>query len=186
MGRDKLKQILIISGSPRKESKSARLASHLYRSLKSFDEFNVVMLDVRDTPLPVFESVFETEETTPEPYRLLAKKIFESDAYVVITPEYNGSYTAALQNLFDHFPRQQKKVYGIVTATNGSMGGMRASQQLLLLIIALFGIVSPYMLITPFVDKKFDENGVLLDHTFQQKIKFFLDQFIWLVRKIDT
>lgn len=63
---------------------------------------------------------------------------------------------------------------------------MRASQQILLLIIALFGIASPYMLITPYVDKKFDESGVLIDESFKPKIDFFLDQFKWLVSKIGT
>jgi NAD(P)H-dependent FMN reductase len=180
------KKVLIVSGSPRKDSKSARVAKHLYRLLKQTEGIKPVMLDVRDNPLPVFESVFENIETTPDLYRPLAEKMIHADAYIIISPEYNGSYTASVQNLFDHFPRQQKKVYGIVTATNGSMGGMRASQQLLLYAIALFGIVSPYMLVTPFVDKKFDEDGTLLDNTFQPKVDLFLNQFIWLVNKIHT
>jgi NAD(P)H-dependent FMN reductase len=181
-----LKRVLVIIGSPRKESKSARLAIHLYERMKQEDGLEVSLLDVRDIKLPQFETVFETVETTPEVFRSDAEKFLKADAYIVVTPEYNGSYTSALQNLFDHFPRQQKKVYGVVTATNGSMGGMRASQQLLLLIIALFGIASPYMLITPYVDKKFDESGVLIDESFKPKIDFFMDQFKWLVIKIGT
>ena len=186
MLEERLKRILIISGSPRKESKSARVIKYLSKVLDSQKDFETDILDVRDYPLPVFESVFENFESTPDLYKPLAEKIFHSDAYIIVSPEYNGSYTSALQNLFDHFPRQAKKVYAIVTATNGSMGGMRASQQLLLFIMALFGIVSPYMLIIPFVDKKFDESGVLLDETFQPKIEYFLDQFKWLVRKINA
>lgn len=184
MTEGKEKKVLIISGSPRKDSKSVRVAKHLYSILKQTEGVKPLILDVRDNPLPVFESVFENIETTPDLYKSLAKNMIQADAYIIISPEYNGSYTASVQNLFDHFPRQQKKVYGIVTATNGSMGGMRASQQLLLLVIALFGIVSPYMLVTPFVDKKFDEDGTLLDNTFQPKVDLFLNQFIWLVDKI--
>ncbi|MHA8097988.1 NADPH-dependent FMN reductase [Aquirufa aurantiipilula] len=181
-----LPRILVITGSPRKESNSARIALHLYNRIKQDGEYEVDLLDVREYHLPQFESVFKTVNTTPEAYKSLAEKFFAADAYIIVTPEYNGSYTSTLQNLFDHFPRQQRKVYGVVTATNGSLGGMRASQQLLLFIIALFGIVSPYMLVTPYVDKKFDAQGVLLDETFQAKIDFFLDQFNWLFRKIGT
>ncbi|MFL0162063.1 NADPH-dependent FMN reductase [Aquirufa salirivi] len=177
-------RILVITGSPRKESNSARIALHLYDRIKQDGEYAVDLLDVREYQLPPFESVFESVDTCPEAYKPLAQKFFSADAYIVVTPEYNGSYTSTLQNLFDHFPRQQRKVYGVVTATNGSLGGMRASQQLMLFIIALFGIVSPYMLVTPFVDKKFDSNGVLLDESFQPKIDFFLDQFNWLFCKI--
>jgi NAD(P)H-dependent FMN reductase len=186
MQSDKHKKILIISGSPRKESKSARVVKHLYKVLEHQQGFKPDILDVRNHPLPVFEFVFEDLESTPDLYKPLAEKIFQADAYIIVSPEYNGSYTAALQNLFDHFPRQHKKVYAIATATNGSMGGMRASQQLLLFILALFGIVSPYMLVIPFVDRKFDETGALLDETFQPKIEVFLDQFKWLVSKIDS
>lgn len=186
MQQERLKRVLIISGSPRKESKSVRVIKYLSKVLDSQKDFKTEILDVRDYLLPVFESVFENFDNTSDLYKSLAEKICQSDAYIVISPEYNGSYTSAFQNLHDHFPRQEKKVYSIVTATNGSMGGLRASRQLLLFIIALFGIVSPYMLIIPFVDKKFNESGVLLDETFQPKNEYFLDQFKWLVRKINT
>ena len=179
-------RILVISGSPRKESNSARIAQHLHNLIKQVGKYDVDLLDVREHHLPQFESVFESLDTTPEPYKPLAEKVYSANAYIVVTPEYNGSYTSSIQNLFDHFPRQQKKVYGVVTATNGSYGGMRASQQLILYITALFGIVSPYLLVTPFVDKKFDKNGILLDKSFQIKIDFFMDQFIWLISKIET
>lgn len=181
-----LPTILVISGSPRKESKSFRLAKHLYERLNGEMEFSASLLDIREFQLPNFEKGFDTIDSTPAPLKPMAEKFLKADAYIIVTPEYNGSYTAVLQNFFEHFPRQEKKVYGVVTATNGSLGGMRASQQLLLLVIALFGIVSPYMLITPFVDKKFDEDGLLLDHSFQPKIDFFLTQFKWLVKKVST
>ena len=113
-----LKRVLVITGSPRIESRSARLAKHLYERLKQEDGFEVSLLDVRDFKLPQFETVFETVETTPEIFRADAENFLSADAYIVVRPEYNGSFTSALQNLFDHFPRQQRKVYGVVTATN--------------------------------------------------------------------
>ena len=105
-----LKRVLVITGSPRIESRSARLAKHLYERLKQEDGFEVSLLDVRDFKLPQFETVFETVETTPEIFRADAENFLSADAYIVVRPEYNGSFTSALQNLFDHFPRQQRKV----------------------------------------------------------------------------
>ena len=64
------------------------------------------------------------------------------------------------------------------------MGGMRASQQMQLLINALFGIGSPYMLVTPTVDKKFDEGGNLLDGSFQKNIDVFIGEFLWLAESL--
>ncbi|MFX9123690.1 hypothetical protein ABTN41_19580, partial [Acinetobacter baumannii] len=89
-----------------------------------------------------------------------------------------GSYSPALQNLFDHFPKQTKKAFGIASASTGAMGGMRSTQQLLLLVPALFGIASPQLLVTPFVDKKFDENGNLVEESFLKNIHVFTTDFL--------
>lgn len=110
--------------------------------------------------------------------------MFNADAFILVTPEYNGSYSPALQNLIDHFPKQSHKAFGIVTASPGAMGGMRSSQQLLLLIPALFGIASPYMLVTPFADKKFDSEGRLLDPGFEKNIHQFVSEFLWLAETL--
>jgi NAD(P)H-dependent FMN reductase len=110
--------------------------------------------------------------------------MFEADAFILVTPEYNGSYTPALKNLFDHFPKQSHKAFGVVTASPGILGGVRASQQVQLLINALFGIGSPHMLITPQVEKKFDASGNLIDPAFQKNIDVFVSEFLWLAENI--
>ena len=154
--------IEIISGSPRKDSLSNRVALFLQKYLTEKTSHTVNIIDVREWNLPLLQHVFMSVDKTPDAYKPLAERMFAADAYILVTPEYNGSYSPALQNLLDHFPKQAHKAFGIVTASPGAMGGMRSSQQLLLLIPALFGIASPYMLVTPMVDKKFDAQISLL------------------------
>jgi NAD(P)H-dependent FMN reductase len=101
-----------------------------------------------------------------------------------VTPEYNGNYSSALQNLFDHFPKRSHKLFAIATASPGALGGIRAALHLQQFIHALFGIGSPYMLITPQVDKKFDEQGNLTDPAFQKSIDTFVSEFLWLGEKL--
>ena len=84
----------------------------------------------------------------------------------------------------DHFPKQHHKVFAIATASTGMLGGIRAAMQLQELIFALFGIGSPYMLVTPQVDKKFDAEGNLLDENFKKSVDLFVTEFIWLAEKI--
>jgi hypothetical protein len=55
-----------------------------------------------------------------------------------------------------------------------------------LLINALFGIGSPHMLVTPFVDKKFDSDGNLLDPSFQNNIDVFVTEFLWLSESLSV
>ncbi|HVG41079.1 MAG TPA: hypothetical protein VM888_05655, partial [Chitinophagaceae bacterium] len=73
---------------------------------------------------------------------------------------------------------------GIATASPGGLGGIRAAMQLQQLIYALFGIGSPFMLVTPGIDKKFDEEGNLLDLGFDKSIDQFIREYLWLAEKL--
>ena len=177
--------IEIISGSPRKDSLSHRVVLFLQKYLSEKTEHNVNVIDVRDWAFPLLQQeVFSSVARTPEELKPLAKRMFEANAFIMVSPEYNGSYTPALKNLFDHFPKQMHKTFAIATASPGMMGGMRATQQMQLLINALFGIGSPHMLVTPMVDKRFDEEGNLTDQSFQKNIDVFVSEFLWLAEAL--
>ena len=177
-------RIEIISGSPRGTSITHRVALHLKNVITQKGEYEVDIIDLRKIEMPQLQTIFTSIESTPEKYRSLANRMFSADAFILVTPEYNGSYSAALKNLVDHFPKQHHKVFGIVTASTGALGGIRAAMQLQELIFALFGIGSPYMLVTPQVDKKFDVQGNLLDESFQKAVDVFIKEFLWLARKV--
>ena len=161
-------KIEILSGSPRINSVTRRVAIHLKNRLTQNTSHDVDIIDMKDWTVPPVQSVWVSAEKAPVEFQPLADRIFNADAYILVTPEYNGSYSPALKNLLDHFPKRNHKPFGIVTASPGSMGGIRASQQLLQLVPALFGIASPYMLIVPAVDKKFGAEGELLDEAFEK------------------
>jgi NAD(P)H-dependent FMN reductase len=176
--------IEIISGSPRQASLSHRVAVFLHKLLSEKTKHQVGLIDVRDNPLPMIQNVFVSADAAPEPHKEVAQRMFAADAFIIVTPEYNGSYSSAMKNLFDHFPKQHHKVFGIVTSSPGVMGGIRASQQVQLLILGLLGIASPQMLIVPFVDKKFDADGNLSDGALQGQIDSFAHEFIWLAEAV--
>lgn len=177
-------KIEIISGSPRTNSVTRRVALHLQNWFARNTEHDTSIIDMKDWIVPPVQTVWTSPDKAPTELQTLAERIFDADAYILVTPEYNGSYSPALKNLLDHFPKRHRKPFGIVTASPGGMGGMRASQQLLLLIPALFGLASPYMLITPAVDKKFGPDGSLLDESFQNTVHNFITEFLWLAEKI--
>lgn len=177
--------IEIVSGSPRKDSVTHRVVLFLQKYLSENTTHTIKVIDVRDWNLDVLQQeIYRSVEQTPSQFQPLAKRMLNADAYILVTPEYNGGYTPALKNLFDHFPKRSHKTFGIVTASPGVLGGVRASQQLQLLINALFGIASPYMLITPQVDKKFDIHGNITDAAFQKNIDVFISEFLWLAENI--
>lgn len=177
-------KIEIISGSPRLESVTKRVALHLFNQFRDQDDVEAGLIDVRKFLLPPVDAVISSLHHAPNHMKELAVRMFEADAFILVTPEYNGGYSPAMKNLLDHFPKQNHKVFGIVTASPGMMGGMRAALALQHLVYGLYGIGSPHMLIIPEVNKKFTADGVLCDGSFSSQIGGFTDEFLWLARSV--
>ncbi len=176
--------IEIISGSPRENSVTHRVALFLKKILTEQTAHTVNIIDVKEWDLPLLQNVFVSVDATPEEFKPLSKRMFDAHAFILVTPEYNGSYTPAMKNVLDHYPKQSHKAFGIVTASRGMMGGIRATQQMQLLINALFGIASPHMLVVGGVDKKFDADGNLLDEAYQKTVDGFIREFLWLAESL--
>src|SRR5215831_2448070 len=177
-------RIEIISGSPRPNSITQRVALHLQKQLELTTDHEVGVILLKDWNLPLLQFVFVSAESTPEEFKPLAERMFAADAFILVSPEYNGSYSPAMKNLLDHFPKQHHKPFGIVTASPGILGGIRASQQMQLLTMALFGIASPYMLIVGSVDKRFDVEGNLVDQSFHNNVHNFVAEYLWLAENL--
>ncbi len=180
--------ITIVSSSPRAESVSVRVARHLHGTLAQRTPHTVTLVDVRDwlDKFPQGQQVYRKREDCAADLLPLYDIMDATDAYVLVSPEYNGGYPFALKRLFDHFNKQSQKTFGIATSSTGLMGGMRASLALQHYVVALFGVLSPRMLITPTVTKKFDESGQLIDADFQPAIDRFITEFLWLAEALNT
>jgi NAD(P)H-dependent FMN reductase len=178
-------KITIVSGSPRKESITVRVAKYL---LKHFEEkypgHEIQFVNLQEHQIPFVEKVWSTVNDVPQEFKALAEKIYSADAFVIVTPEYNGSMSAAARNLFDHFPKQNKKVFGIVTASDGVMGGIRAAVSMQNQICAWFGIPCPQMLVVGNMSQKFDADGNLLEEKFYSNILNFTTEFMWIAEAV--
>lgn len=178
--------LTIIAGSPRQGSISKRVALHLRSKLEAVPGVETGWVNMQEHALPPIQEVWKREEDVPASHRALFGMMHATDGFVVVSPEYNGGYSATMKNFMDHFTKQAylRKPWGVVTSSTGSMGGMRASQQLLLLGAGLFAIPCPRMLVTPHADKKFDEDGRLLEASFETAIQTFMEEYLWLARKL--
>jgi len=176
-------KIEIIAGSLREKSNTRGVALYLKKWFWENTEHEVNIIELSKWNLPFLQKVFVSVDNTPVEFRPLAERMFNADAFILVTPEYNGSYSPALKNLLDHFPKQHRKPFGIVAGSVSPYGGIRAIQQLLLLVPAIFGIASPYALAVPNVDMTFSPNGKLLDQRFDHHVHNFTTEFLWLAEK---
>lgn len=179
--------IEIVSGSSRKESITLRAAKYLQQHFaKTAPRHQTGLIYLREHPIGFIDGVFSTPQRAPAAVRPVAERMFAADAFIMVTPEYNGAIAPALCNWFDHFPKQLHKAFGLVSASNGALGGLRSALQLQHFALALYGIPSPQMLVIGQVDQKFDESGNLLAETFQGNIDTFSTEFLWLAEKLKS
>lgn len=101
-------RIVIVSGSMRHESVTNRVALCLHNQLTQL-KLHSDIIDVREINLPFITDGFANKEAVPDEHKQWANLMFEADAVIMLTPEYNGSYTPSLKNVFDHFPKQSRK-----------------------------------------------------------------------------
>ncbi len=178
--------LTIISASTRIGRQSHRVALGLEKYFQRLDNLTIQVVDLLEYQLPMFEEV-SIRHPDPTPAMVeLGSILNRTDAFLFVTPEYNGTYTPALKNMVDSYNKTEfsRKPIGIVTVTTGGMGGIRAAMQMQQLIPALFAFTVPQMLLVPFLTQKFDESGTLLDENFNKNLDAFSKEFLWLAEAV--
>jgi chromate reductase, NAD(P)H dehydrogenase (quinone) len=135
---DKVK-ILAFAGSTREGSVNKKLVK-IAADAATAAGADVTVIDLRDYPLPIYDGDDEEANGVPE-NALKLKVLFKgSDGFIIATPEYNTSISGVLKNSIDWVSRPiegeaflecfSNKAVGIVSASLGPFGGMRAQGHL--------------------------------------------------------
>lgn len=128
-------KLVIFAGSARRESCNKRLAAAAAAKARNLGA-EVVLLDLADYPIPLYDGDLEAEQGTPANARLVRDKLAAADGFLLACPEYNGSITPLLKNVIDWTSRPEKgvaegmiayrgKVAALVAASPGGLGGLR-------------------------------------------------------------
>ncbi|MET9427524.1 NAD(P)H-dependent oxidoreductase [Streptomyces sp. NPDC003036] len=143
------------------------------------DDFAVDVVDLAVIDLPTALS------STPGPAARAAlaevsPKLADADAFVVLTPEYNHSFPAALKSLIDwHFSEWQAKPVGFVSY-GGMSGGLRAVEQLRQVFAEMHAVTVRDTVSFHNARGHFDETGRHKDPTGPDAAaKTMLDQLAW-------
>ncbi|EIV92539.1 NADPH-dependent FMN reductase [Frankia sp. QA3] len=120
-------RLAVIIGSAREGRTGTAIATWFIEEARSYGLFDVDVVDPAGIDLPLSLS------QGPEPGLAgddVGRRLEQADAFVVITPEYNHSFTAPLKNLIDwHRTQWQAKPVGFVSY-GGLSGGLRAVEHL--------------------------------------------------------
>ncbi|MEU3272476.1 NAD(P)H-dependent oxidoreductase [Saccharomonospora sp. NPDC006951] len=116
-------RLAVIIGSTRKDRFGPVPASWFAAEAGKHESMDVDLVDLADLTLSSALDASDDADT-------LATRLAAADAFVVVTPEYNHSYPAALKTAIDHYGKEwQAKPVGFVSY-GGMGGGLRAVEHL--------------------------------------------------------
>ena len=92
-------------------------------------------IDLRDLAMPMFDEDVEAKGGLPAGAKALKEAMRAHDAFIISSPEYNGSVSAVLKNAIDWVSRPEpgqaplscftNKVVGLFATSPGALGGLR-------------------------------------------------------------
>lgn len=149
-------RIGVIMGSVREGRLCDRVTAWVVRTLQGMEELSVQVVD------PV---AFGIGGARPKGVfaKDLSKQLAGMDGFIVITPEYNHSFPAALKELIDSaYDEWQTKPVGFVSY-GGMSGGIRAVEQLRQVFAELHTVTLRDAVALPDIWSRFDDSGELID-----------------------
>ncbi|MFF5534322.1 NADPH-dependent FMN reductase [Streptomyces cinerochromogenes] len=140
---DRPLRVAVILGSVREGRLGRAVTDWFLTTAAAVDpDLDLDVVDLAEVDLPL---VMPGWGGAPSPeavaaLRGVSPRLAAADAFVVVTPEYNHSFPAALKNLIDwHHPEWQAKPVGFVSY-GGLGGGLRAVEQLRLVFAELHAV----------------------------------------------
>ncbi|TCU36256.1 NADPH-dependent FMN reductase [Rhizobium azibense] len=148
-------KIGVIYGSIREGRICDRVVKWLIRQLTLYPQIDLEIIDPLDFGLPA-----RHDSDHPEMVRL-ASRLNAADAFIVVTPEYNHSFTAALKFVLDAFNEPWRGKPVAFVSYGGISGGLRAVEQLRLVFAELHAVTirDTVSIVAPW--NRFDEDGSL-------------------------
>lgn len=189
-------KLLVFAGSTRQHSFNRQLA-HAAAALARTAGAEVTHLELSTLDIPLYNADLEAQGTPPDVIRL--KEIMDAHpAWIICSPEYNGSYTGLLKNTIDWASSPVKghpvwadgskpfegKVVGLLSASNGALGGLRSLSHLNPLMQNLQCWVAPRQFALGRAAQAFDEHGVLQDEAHRHGVQAMVDQVLWAAHRL--
>jgi NAD(P)H-dependent FMN reductase len=155
----------------------------------------VTVVDLRELHLPLFDQDIEEASGLPEGAKRFKTLLRESDGFLIASPEYNSSITAALKNAFDWASRRDSddepdlvafrgKTAALCSASPGALGGLRG----LVTVRSILGNIGVYVLPDQVSISKaheaFDSDGHLKEERQARKITALASAFVEFTRKL--
>ncbi|MEX0741002.1 MAG: NAD(P)H-dependent oxidoreductase [Pseudohongiella sp.] len=149
-------KVAVVMGSTRAGRFCDTVTAWLMSAFEGRCEFSVQVIDPAELPMPGWADLQESAGVAE-----LRQRLDDADAFIVVTPEYNHSFTGALKTVIDMaYEEWQAKPVGFVSY-GGVSGGLRAVEQLRLVFAELHAVTLRDSVSFASAWNRFDEHGQL-------------------------
>lgn len=179
-------RLSIIIGSTRPGRAGLPIADWFADRARGHGGFEIDVVDLAELNLPMLDEPNHPRlrQYTHQHTKEWSARVAGSDALVIVTPEYNHGYSAAVKNAIDYLHHEwHYKPVGFVSY-GGVAAGTRAMQQLKQVVTALRMLPLTDAVNIPFHTQFLDDDGrVQANEVMEQAADVMLDE---LVRVADT
>jgi NAD(P)H-dependent FMN reductase len=177
--------VLVFAASMRKDSLNVRLIS-LAQSMVEKKGAAVDRVEMESIDCPSYNGDVETASGIPAGARLLREKLLACDAFIISSPEYNGSMPGALKNSIDWASRFRPQPFNgkqglLLSASPSMVGGNRGLWSLRVPFEHLGARIYPDMFSLAQAHTAFTPDGRLERDMLQQRLETLISHFLDLV-----
>lgn len=170
---------LVVSGTARKDSNTAKVAETIYRKLEDSHESELFDLHQKEIPF-LGNRTYRDEGPVPSDIKDFSQKVESADCIVIVSPEYNHSIPGALKTTLDYlWPEYQGKLFSYVGVSDENYGAVRAINDLEKITRVLEGIPGPKLPVSN-ISQKTQDSKIK-----SEKLESRLDDFIEAIEKFN-
>ncbi|WP_162426631.1 NADPH-dependent FMN reductase [Pontibacter pudoricolor] len=176
---------LVFSASLRSDSLNTRLAKLAALAIEK-NGGTVDFANMSDFDCPSFNQDLEVDNYHPEGAEEFRKRILANDAFIIASPEYNGSMPGIIKNVIDWTSRFRPQPFNqhhalLMSASPSMAGGNRGLWSLRIPLEHLGTRVYPDMFSLASAHQAFDAEGKIKDDTLAKRFEDNLVSFMNLV-----
>lgn len=183
-------RILLFSASLRKESYNTKLAT-LAASIIEKHGGIVDFASMSEFDTPSFNQDIEGEGDFPAGAEEFRKRLMQNDAFIIASPDYNGSISGVLKNSIDWVSRYRPQPFNgrhamLLSASPSESGGNQGLWALRVPLEKLGSHVFPAMFSLAKAHQAFDSHDKIADESLAKRLENNLKSFLESVEATKT
>jgi chromate reductase len=180
--------ILLMSGSLRKDSLNRKLLKNIVTIIQENNLGTVQIADLKTLAFPVYDGDIEAAEM-PAGVKTLGQMIAAADVFITCSPEYNGSIAGSFKNAIDWVSRLRPvplegKPILLTGASPGGFGAIRGLGNSRGPFEANGSYVYPSTFALPKAHEAFTPDDVLIDEGTKKRLADTVTKFLKFAEKL--